>query len=509
MKKTADTEKATVTKMVAEKSSKNTIKGNKLNEMLRGLPQVDEVMSNSNITTLRHALAHDFLKTAVRDILDEIREDIKAGVSDEYTIPTTDEIAHKSCVHALQLIKPSLRHVVNASGVIIHTNLGRSPLCDEAIKAVNDVSRGYSTLEYSTKTMSRGSRHAHIEQLICTLTGAEAAIAVNNNAAAVMMVLNEFAKGYEAIVSRGELVEIGGSFRVPDIMAMSNARMIEVGTTNKTHVSDYENNINENTAMLLKVHPSNYRMEGFVEDVSIKDLQKIATAENKRRKVAGQKNKVIVYEDQGSGVLIEDDFFKKNGEHTITDALKLGVDIVSFSGDKLLGGPQAGIIVGRKEFIDRLKKNPLARALRLDKMTLAALEATLRTYLNEDEARKKIPTLRMLTEDSSLTKKRAEKLNKAFQKEINSDDVTFKVIEEISRAGGGSLPMCDINTYCVRASFTKGNAEAADKYLIQECEPPIISRLTKECLYFDARTLEESDFPLLVNGVKEYLSKVK
>ncbi len=508
-KKATDNKKAAATSKANAKKATTTNKGNELNELLRGLPQVDEVMKHQNIETLKHALAHDFLRTAVRDVLDGIRQTIISGVDEDYKIPTTEEIAHNSCVHALQLIKPSLRHVINASGVIIHTNLGRSTLCKEAIDAVNDVTKGYSTLEYSTKTMSRGSRHDHIEQLICTLTGAEAAIAVNNNAAAVMMVLNEFAKGHEAIVSRGELVEIGGSFRVPDIMAMSNATMVEVGTTNKTHVEDYERNINDNTAMLLKVHPSNYRMEGFVEDVSIKDLQKVATAENARRKKEGIKNKVIVYEDQGSGVLIEDEFFKKNGEHTITEALKLGVDIVSFSGDKLLGGPQAGIIVGRKEFIDRLKKNPLARALRLDKMTLAALEATLRTYLNEEEAREKIPTLRMLTEDAAVTKKRADKLKKTFEKEVSSDDVSFKVISEISRAGGGSLPMCDIPTYCVCATFNKGTAEEADRYLIQECEPPIIARLTKDCIYFDARTLDEDELPLLVKGVHSYILQVK
>ena len=493
-------------KVEAEGLTSKQRKNEAQKSLFRALPQVDEVMNESGVTTLKHALAHDFLKTAVRDVLDDIREEIKRGVDVDFQIPSTEEIAHRSCVHALQLIKPSLRHVVNASGVIIHTNLGRSTLCEDAIAAVNDVASGYSTLEYSTKTMARGSRHDHIEQLICTLTGAEAAIAVNNNAAAVMMVLNEFAKGHEAIVSRGELVEIGGSFRVPDIMAMSNAKMVEVGTTNKTHVEDYEREINEDTAMLLKVHPSNYRMEGFVEDVSIKDLQKLATAENKKRKANGNaKCNVIVYEDQGSGVLIEDKFFKDNGEHTITDALRLGVDIVSFSGDKLLGGPQAGVIVGRKELIDRLKKNPLARALRLDKMTLAALEATLRTYLNEDEARKKIPTLRMLTESADDVKKRAKKLKTAIEKKVDSKKVALEVVEEISRAGGGSLPMCDIPTFCVCATFKKGSAEDADKFLIQNFEPPIIARLTREKLYFDARTLEEKDFSLIADALETYV----
>ncbi len=491
------------------KKTKNNDSNSTMQTKLRSLPQVDEVMNHENVLTLKHALAHDFLKAAVRDTLDDIRENIKKDATCEFEVPSIEQIAHRSCVHALQLIKPSLRRVINASGVIIHTNLGRSALSKEAIDAVNDVASGYSTLEYSTAKMERGSRHDHIEQLICTLTGAESAIAVNNNAAAVMMVLNEFALGYEAIVSRGELVEIGGSFRIPDIMKMSNAKMVEVGTTNKTHVSDYEDCINENTAMLLKVHPSNYRMEGFVEDVSIKDLQKLATAENKRRKDAGGSyNKVIVYEDQGSGVLIEDEFFKKNGEHTITEALRLGVDLVSFSGDKLLGGPQAGVIVGKKELIERLKKNPLARALRLDKMTLAALEATLRTYLDEEEAREKIPTLKMLTEDKNAVKKRAGKLKDVLSKNIDSKLANFEVCKEISRAGGGSLPMCDIDTFVVASTFKKGSAEAADKFLVQNNEPPIIARLTHDQLLFDARTLKEEDFEVILKAILAYLGSL-
>lgn len=475
----------------------------------RQLPQVDEVINHENITTLKHAIPHEFLRAAVRDTLDSIRENIKNAKIEEIKVPTLEEIAFKSSLHALQLIKPSLRRVINASGVIIHTNLGRSSLCDDAIKAVNDVANGYSTLEYSTEKMERGSRHDHIEQLLCTLTGAEGAIAVNNNAAAVMMVLNEFARGHEAIVSRGELVEIGGSFRVPDIMALSDAEMVEVGTTNKTHVEDYKNYINDNTAMLLKVHPSNYRMEGFVEDVSIKELQKLASEENKRRKNNNIKIPVIVYEDQGSGVLIEDDFFKKNGEHTITDALRLGVDIVSFSGDKLLGGPQAGIIVGREEYIKRLKKNPLARALRLDKMTLAALEATLRVYLDEKGAREKIPTLRMLMENAQSVQKKATLLQKKIQSIKNKSRINTEVVPEISRAGGGSLPMCDIDTFCVKVTFKKGNAFAADKFLVQSSEPPIISRLSKDCLLFDARTLDEADYDIIAKSINSYLATIK
>lgn len=481
-----------------------------LQSILKELPQVDEILKSQAIQCLKHALPHEFLKSAIRDVLDDIRSSIVSDPNSESSLPDNETIAQRSATRALLLMKPSLRSVINASGVIIHTNLGRSSLCKEAVDAVVDVAKGYSTLEYSTAKMERGSRHDHVEQLLCTLTGAEAAICVNNNAAAVMMILSEFANGKEAIVSRGELVEIGGSFRVPDIMKLSGAKMIEVGTTNKTHVFDYEREINDETAMMLKVHPSNYRMDGFVEDVSIKELQKLATAENKRRKnETNLDTKVIVYEDQGSGVLLDHEFFKKNGEHTVTDSLHLGVDIVSCSGDKLLGGPQAGIILGSKKYIERIKKNPLARVLRLDKMTLAALEGTLRIYLNKDEATEKIPTLKMLIEDAEKVRERAEVLCEKLSKKISSKKATFEVVGEISRAGGGSLPMCDIETYCVRAKFNKIEAYVIDKYLIQECEPPIIPRLTQDTILFDARTLSESDFDTIVKALESYFKDTK
>ncbi len=494
----------TQTKKAAKDASPN------LQARLRELPQVDEVLNSQAIQCLKHALPHDFLKSAVRDVLSEIRDSVVSSEDEAVLLPDRETIAQRSGARALLLMKPSLRSVINASGVIIHTNLGRSPLCKEAIEAVVDVSSGYNTLEYSTEKMERGSRHDHVEQLLCTLTGAEGAICVNNNAAAVMMILAEFAANKEAIVSRGELVEIGGSFRIPDIMSLSQAKMVEVGTTNKTHVSDYEKNINSETAMLLKVHPSNYRMDGFVEDVSIKELQKLATAENKRRKgECDNTQKVVVYEDQGSGVFIDHDFFKNNGEHTVIDSLRLGVDIVSCSGDKLLGGPQAGIILCRKKYIERLKKNPLARVLRLDKMTLAALEGTLRIYLNREEALQKIPTLRMLTEDAQVVKRRAEALREKLEEKISSKKATFELIEDISRAGGGSLPMCDIETYCVRTRFNKADAFEVDKYLIQTCNPPIVPRLTKDTILFDARTLDEDDFDIIVNSLDAYFKDKK
>ncbi len=366
---------------------------------------------------LETIVPRSMLVDRARAAVDEQRQLILAGAVEAVDV---EAILTDAVNGALATLRPSLRRVINATGVIIHTNLGRSVLAEPAVQAVVEAARGYSTLEYSIENMARGSRHDHVEHLICALTGAEAAIAVNNNAAAVMMVLAEFAAGHEAIVSRGELVEIGGSFRVPDIMAQSNARMVEVGATNKTHASDYERAITPDTAMLLKVHPSNYRMIGFTESVSKTDLRHIADAENARRAAAGEdRPELLVYEDQGSGAFIHlECVLGEYAEPTVRESLAEGCDLVSFSGDKLLGGPQAGIVVGRKDYIDRLKKHPLARALRLDKMTLAALEATLRLYLDPEDALRRIPTLRMLTEDVETMRERAEALMAALAERV-------------------------------------------------------------------------------------------
>ena len=377
--------------------------------------------------------------------------------------------------------------MVNASGVIVHTNLGRSPLAASAIEAVNDVIAGYSTLEYDTAAMARGSRHAHCEQLICALTGAQAAIAVNNNAAAVMMVLSQFAAGWEAVVSRGEEVEIGGSFRIPDIMAQSHAQMVEVGATNKTHASDYRRALGPQTAMLLKVHRSNFRLVGFTEEVGVAELAAIAAEENARR--SADEPRVLVYEDQGSGAFIRLDCFGSYAEPAVRESLDAGADIVSFSGDKLLGGPQAGIIVGRRELIDQLKRNPLARALRLDKMTLAALEATLRLYLEPQRALREIPTLRMLATPASELLPRAQALLAALQKALPAGCARLELAEEVSRAGGGALPMCDIPSWAVSIAFERGSALECQRYMTSGRELPVVGRISREQLLLDVRTL--------------------
>ena len=477
-------------------------------DKLRSLPQVEEVLHDASLEALTESVPRDLVCDAVRASIDEARQAILAGGDADTSTPS---IVRATRMRLLALNRPSLRRVVNASGVIIHTNLGRSVLAPAAVQAVNEVASGYSTLEYDTDAMARGSRHSHCEQLICTLTGAEAAIAVNNNAAAVMMVLSEFAAGHEAIVSRGELVEIGGSFRIPDIMAQSHATMVEVGATNKTHLSDYMRAVTPGTAMVLKVHPSNYRLIGFTESVAISELRALADEENAAREQAGGTDggKLLVYEDQGSGAFMRLTCFGDYAEPTVAESLHAGADLVSFSGDKLLGGPQAGIIVGSKPLIARLKKNPLARALRLDKMTLAALEATLRLYLNPENARREVPTLRMLTETADEVRVRTKNLASMLKKALPANACEVSIVEEISRAGGGALPMCDIPTYCAQVRFLQGDALSCDRHLVSERLVPVVGRLKKDMLLFDGRTvLDEGEMQEIVRACAEYFEGI-
>lgn len=521
-----------------------------IQEALRSLPSVEEILQNLSLSK-KNALLTDLPHALKADIIRKEIDARRSAILANQHADTDASSITEAVIDQLELqANPSLRRVVNATGIIVHTNLGRSVLADEALESVIEVAKGYSTLEYDTQAMERGSRHIHYEELICALTGAEAAIAVNNNAAAVMMVLHEFAQDKQAIISRGELIEIGGSFRIPDIMDFSHAHMVEVGTTNKTHLSDYENAITNDTAMLLKVHTSNYRLVGFTESVDIKDLRKLANAVNKQRNSAtaqmphaaqasyldqtpfsaqapflaqeplstqapytthGQPSQpapepLLVYEDLGSGLFIRPKWLTADQEPTVSESFCQGCDLLSFSGDKLLGGPQAGIIVGKKELIDRLKKNPLARALRLDKMTIAALEATLRLYLDPNKTMKAIPTLKMLCAMPEEIQETANKLKTALDQSDASKIADFKVTQDISRSGGGSLPMLDIPTYCVEAIFKdKGNAQECMEYLVQKRRIPVIGRITHQKLLFDARTLiDENDLNEIVSGMSEY-----
>ncbi len=470
-----------------------------LNERLRALPSVDQML---NLPTLAAALGQaprGRVADAVRAALDAARARILAG---EEADVTAQALADEALAALARFQRPSLRRVVNATGVIIHTNLGRSCLAESAVRAVEEAARSYSTLEYDTEAMARGSRHSHCERLLCALTGAEAAIAVNNNAAAVMLVLAEFAAGHEAVVSRGELVEIGGSFRIPDIMAQSGAVMVGVGTTNKTHPADYERAIGADTAMLLKVHTSNYRVVGFTETVPASAMRAIADAAVAARRAADPAAPgIIVYEDLGSGALLRPPALGADAEPTAGEALAQGCDLVSFSGDKLLGGPQAGIVIGRRALIDRLKANPLVRALRLDKMTLAALEATLRLYLEPERALAEIPTLAMLSEPAASVRERAGRLAALLEGAVGGA-AAVSVVDEVSCVGGGTLPLLEIPSAAVALAFrAEDGAQRCEEALIRRAAVPVVGRIRQGQLLFDARTLAEDELPLVAEAV--------
>ena len=474
--------------------------------LFRSIPRVDELLGRDELKV--SALPPMLLRESVREELDALRDEVRGGLS---ALPETGILCARILARAEEKQLPTLRSVINATGVTLHTNLGRACLSERAANAAAEAARDYSTLEYDVENGCRGSRYQHVEALLCRLTGAEAAMAVNNNAAAVLLILSALAGGGEVIASRGELVEIGGSFRIPDIMAQSHATMVEVGATNKTHLSDYVRAVTPDTAMVLKVHPSNYRLIGFTESVAISELRSLADDENAAREQAGgtSGDKLLVYEDQGSGAFMRLTCFGDYAEPTVSESLQAGADLVSFSGDKLLGGPQAGIIVGAKPLIARLKKNPLARALRLDKMTLAALEATLRLYLNPENARREVPTLRMLTETADEVRVRTKKLASMLKKALPADACEVSIVEEISRAGGGALPMCDIPTYCVQVKFLRGDALSCDRHLVSERLVPVVGRLKKDMLLFDGRTvLDEGEMQEIVCACTEYFEGI-
>jgi L-seryl-tRNA(Ser) seleniumtransferase len=455
--------------------------------LLRALPKTDELLKRDDLAALASTLPRPVVTDAVRDAVEAVRARVLAG---EDTLFDDDSIAEDAIDLARDRMRPSLRPLVNATGIIVHTNLGRSRLSDAALRAVVEVAGNYSTLEYDVETGERGSRHTHVERLICDLTGAEAAMAVNNNAAAVLLAIAGLAKGKEAIVSRGQQVEIGGSFRIPDVMRQSGAKMVEVGATNKTHLADYANAITPKTGLLLKVHSSNFRVVGFTEEVSLADLVAL-----------GAEHGVPVYEDQGSGVFIDLAPYGLPDEPTVRSSIEAGVDLVSVSGDKLLGGPQAGILAGTKPVIDRLKKHPLARALRLDKMTLAALEATLRLYLDPERALRDVPTLRMLTESPDSVAARARTL---VDRIVAATGEAFWVaaMPDVSRAGGGALPLADIPTTIVTLSpraMSANDLEAA----LRLGNPTIIARIRDARVVLDPRTLSDHESDLVVARLAE------
>ena len=452
---------------------------------LRALPKVDDALKDPRIAEelTRHPRA--LVLDAVRDVIDRERASV---LSNEWHRVDSDRIFDEAVARIALKSRRSLRRVINATGVIVHTNLGRSILSPDAAEAVVDVAAGYSTLEYDVETGERGSRHVHVEEMICRMTGAEAAMAVNNNAAAVMLGIASLARGGEAIVSRGQLVEIGGSFRIPDIMAESGAKMVEVGTTNKTHMRDYENAITDRTKLLLKVHSSNFQVVGFTEEVELPELVEL-----------GSKHGIPVFEDQGSGVLVDLRPFGLPYEPTVGESIAAGASLVSCSGDKLLGGPQAGILAGRAPIIRHLKQHPLARVLRLDKMTLAALEVTLRAYLDPERAIREIPTLRMLTMGVDEVRARAVDLAKRIG-DACQGHFDIEVRDAIARAGGGALPMADIPTAVVAVTPLLGSVTEFEQRL-RLGDPCVVARIKDGRVMLDPRTLSDDEIDIVARAV--------
>ncbi|ADL07540.1 L-seryl-tRNA(Sec) selenium transferase [Thermosediminibacter oceani] len=465
------------------------------NQVLRKLPKVGDLLDETPIKDLMEKYGKWAVVNAVRRSIDEIRRSLEESLERGFVDVVEEEGMKKIAVErALRLVDEyrsyNLKKVINATGVVLHTNLGRAPLPEEALKNILDVASGYSNLEYDLMEGSRGERYAHIRELLCEITGAEDTMVVNNNAGAVLLTLSALAAGREVIISRGQLVEIGGSFRVPDVMAQSGARLVEVGTTNKTHVEDYERAINENTALLLKVHTSNFRFVGFWSEVAIEQL-----------KALGLKYGIPVMEDLGSGVLVDVRKFGLPPEPTVQESIRAGADIVTFSGDKLLGGPQAGIIVGRKELLERIKRHPLTRALRIDKLTLSALEAVLKLYRSESLDR--IPVIKMLSKSQEDMEKDARQLAAELQKVVRERG-TVEIIDDVSQVGGGSLPGAELPTKAVALSLREtGPEELAER--LRKARIPVIGRIKKDRFLLDVRTMSEEDLKTAVEMVGSVL----
>lgn len=457
-------------------------------ELLRKLPKIDELLKNESILKLLEENSRTLVLESLRESIEFYRNGILKG---SITSITTEGVIDLSSHLLKEKSKMHLRRVINGTGTVIHTNLGRSILSERAIENVIEVAVNYNNLEYEISKGKRGSRYSHIEDIIRRITGAEAAMVVNNNAAAIMLVLDTLAKEKEVIVSRGELVEIGGSFRIPDVMKFSGAKLVEVGTTNRTHLYDYENNITEETGVFLKVHTSNFKVMGFTEAVSLEEMVAL-----------GEKHNIPVVEDIGSGVLVD---FSKYGftyEPTVQASLAKGVDVVTFSGDKMLGGPQAGIIVGKKKFIDKMKKNQLTRALRVDKMTLAALEGTFKYYIDEKDAIENIPSLNMILMPAEQVKQKCNTLKRKLQSKIK--DCTFKIDKGESMVGGGSMPTEKIPTYVIKVSNNRLSPETMEEKL-RLGETSLVARVYDNELVLDGRTLFKRDFDEIVECFRKVL----
>ena len=461
---------------------------------LKQLPGVDRILAYGSAGQHFEDIPKSVLIPAIRATIDALRKEIFESRDPlETSRFSPEELTAAVQGQAARAMALRLKRTVNATGIVVHTNLGRSLLAPRVLEHLNTISSRYSNLEFDLKKGRRGSRYSAVEGILCELSGAPAAMVVNNNAAAVLLCLDTLASGHEVIVSRGELVEIGGSFRIPDVMAKSGAILKEVGATNRTHPRDYENAIGEHTGLLLKAHTSNFCIVGFTAAVSLTDLVAI-----------GRKHHLPVMEDLGSGTLVDFSRYGMVKEPTVQESLAAGVDVVTFSGDKLLGGPQAGIILGAKPHIDRIKANPLTRALRIDKMTLAALEGTLQLYRDERRAMQEIPTLAMLNMPLAAIDGRAADLKSRLEK-IPGKGLSVALMPCISRAGGGSLPLLDLPSRCVGVTINDRSANTIERWL-RNHTPPIIGRIENDQFIMDPRTLQEEELDIIETAFTQMLA---
>jgi len=458
-------------------------------KMFRMIPAMDRLLTSSYLEDKVTGYPRNLVQRAINIVLKGLRQGIDNETIQDLSALDIISVSEMVLTELKILSKPSLRPVINATGVVIHTNLGRSILGERVLKRFPSLAGGYSNLEYDLDQGKRGSRYRHVEELLKEITNAEAAMVVNNNAAAVFLVIETLARGDEVIISRGELVEIGGSFRVPDVILKSGARIREVGTTNKTHLKDYEKAIGPDTGLLLKVHKSNFHIIGFTEEVDTSELAAL-----------GRKHNLPVVEDLGSGCLVD---FTKYGlpqEPSVQEVLAQGADLVTFSGDKLLGGPQAGLILGRKELVEAIKKNQLTRALRIDKLTLLALEETLNIYRDERTAIREIPTLRMLCQPYEELKKAGQRLSRMIGK-LETEAFTIEQMDGNSKVGGGAMPLLELPSRLVCLVPRKMSANSIGERLKLH-DPPIIARVEKDNVLLDVRTIQANEFRTVAGAVR-------
>jgi len=455
--------------------------------ILSKLPGVDTVLADPSLDMLKKRLSQEHLTSFVRASVDVVRADILAG--GDRSDDLKQEVLAEVEARANRFLAPALKRVINATGVVLHTNMGRAPMSQEAVDRIVETATGYTNLELDLETGGRGSRTDLVESLVCRLTGAESAAIVNNNAAAVLLGLNTLAQGKEAVVSRGQLVEIGGSFRIPDIMERSGAVMVEVGTTNRTHAKDFENAISEQTGLLLSVHPSNYEVVGFTSEVPLVDLVEI-----------GHTREVPVLHDLGAGCLIDTRSMGLGYEPLVSDSVDAGADVITFSGDKVLGGPQCGILVGRREKITQIRQNPLMRALRCDKMTYAALEATLRLFLDPETLSDRHPVIGMLTASLDEVRRRAEELARA----IGDVSAEIEIVDSEGQVGSGALPIERVPSVAVRVLPKSQSVDALARRLRSETVP-VVGYTRDDALHLDTRTITRTEIVSVADSVRSCL----